>query len=183
MDNLSSYRAQFLFVLRMIEDNAVTDDDHKLAELMAADEVCHACQPIRYCSSDEIEYQYITLRYGDKKDHSVFALDISDTVRAALDLFALYLAVRQTQFELETFHPDLLNNLVFSMNACTLLRPEGKHFIDQLGQHFKQPMSMLIQACISPQARPATPPPRRYWSDLKIAFTKFALMCTYPSVI
>lgn len=172
MDNLSSYRAQFLFVLRMIEDNAVTDDDHKLAELMAADEVCHACQPIRYCSSDEIEYQYITLRYGDKKDLSVFALDISDTVRAALDLFALYLAVRQTQFELETFHPDLLNNLVFSMNACTLLRPEGKHFIDQLGQHFKQPMSMLIPSLYLTPGEASNPATKAMLERLEDRFHK-----------
>ncbi len=170
MDNLSSYRAQFLYVLRMIEDNAVTEDDEKLAQLMAADEVCHACQPIRHCNSDEIQYQYITLRYGEKKDHSVFALDISDTVRAALDLFALYLAVRQTQFELETFHPDLLNNLVFSMNACTLLRPEGKHFIDQLAQHYKRPMSMLIPSLHLTQGEATNPASKALLEHLEDRF-------------
>jgi EAL domain-containing protein (putative c-di-GMP-specific phosphodiesterase class I) len=144
LDNLTSYKALFLYVLRLIEDSAETEDDEKLAELLSKDEICHASQPIRDCRSDDIHYQYITLRYGEKKDESVFALDLSEKVRSALDLFALYLAIRQTQFELETFHPDLLNNVVVAVNASTLLWPKGQHFVEQLMIHHKKPLSMIV---------------------------------------
>lgn len=134
MDNLNSHQAMYGYIITLMEEHAETADDVLLFEALKHNDIKHACQAIRDTRSEEVVFQHLTLRFGGDGEQSVYQFDLSQNIQYCLDLFSLYLALRQTQFQLETFHPDLISNVVVPLQVEALDWPAGQHFFDQVVQ-------------------------------------------------
>lgn len=134
MDNLNSHQAMYGYIIKLMEEHAETTDDELLFEALKHNDIKHACQAIREIRSEEVEFQHLTLRFGGEGEQSVYQFDLSENIQYCLDLFSLYLAIRQTQFQLETFHPDLISNVVVPLKIDALNWPQGQTFFQQVVQ-------------------------------------------------
>ncbi len=109
-----------------------TEDDQLVFEAFENNDIRHACQAIRATKGGDVEFQHLTLRFGSQNEQSVYQFNMSDTMSYCLDLYSLYLALRQTQFQLETFHPDLISNVVVPIRVEALLWEHGQDFINNV---------------------------------------------------
>lgn len=134
MDNLKSHQAMYGYIIKLMEEHAETTDDALLLEALQHNDIKHACQAIREIRSEEVEFQHLTLRFGADGEQSVYQFDLSQNIQYCLDLFSLYLAIRQTQFQLETFHPDLISNVVVPLQIDALKWSQGQAFFEQVVQ-------------------------------------------------
>lgn len=134
MDNLNSHQAMYGYIIKLMQEHAETTDDALLFEALQHNDIKHACQAIREIRSEEVEFQHLTLRFGGDGEQSVYQFDLSQNIQYCLDLFSLYLAIRQTQFQLETFHPDLISNVVVPLRLDALDWPQGQTFFEQVVQ-------------------------------------------------
>mgnify|MGYP001259718365 CR=1 FL=1 len=132
MGNLISNKAMSDYLCALALQCIVTDDDQLVFDALNHNDIQHACQPIRETKTSEVQYQHLTLRFGLRGEQSVYRFDLSEQMQYCLDLFSLYLALRQTQFQLETFHPVLISNVVVPMHIDALLWQPGHHFIHQV---------------------------------------------------
>ncbi|MCW8346640.1 diguanylate phosphodiesterase [Vibrio sp. ZSDZ65] len=132
MDNLTSNQALYYYLSQLIGQHVVTEDDQLIFSAFEANDIHHACQAIRDTNSGDIEYQHLTLRFGSHSEQSVYQFDLSTSMRFCLDLYSLYLAVRQTKFQIETFHPDLISNVVVPISHDALLWQQGQFFLKQI---------------------------------------------------
>ncbi|MFH0259907.1 diguanylate phosphodiesterase [Vibrio mediterranei] len=132
MDNLTSNQALYRYLHQLVEQHVVTEDDQIIFDAFEKNDIRHACQAIRDTKNGEVEFQHLTLRFGSQSEQSVYQFDLSDTMRFCLDLYSLYLALRQTKFQIETFHPDLTSNVVVPISSDALLWEPGEHFLKQV---------------------------------------------------
>lgn len=132
MDNLTSNQALYRYLHQLIEQHIVTEDDQIIFDAYENNDIRHACQAIRDTKQEEVEFQHLTLRFGSQGEQSVYQFDLSENMRFCLDLYSLYLAVRQTKFQIETFHPDLISNVVVPISIDALLWEPGEHFLKQV---------------------------------------------------
>lgn len=126
MANLTSNQSLYRFLRKQIEEQIVTEDDQLIFDAFLKNDIQHACQPIRDIFDDDIEYQHLTIRYGSEDENNVYKYDLSEEFSYCLDLFSLIIALRQAQFQTETFHPDLINSVVLPIRAEALLWGPGK---------------------------------------------------------
>ncbi|KJY74588.1 diguanylate phosphodiesterase [Vibrio coralliilyticus] len=132
MANLNSHQAMYRYIAKLMEEHLKTEDDQIIHEALVHNDIRHACQAIRSADSGEVEFQHLTLRFGGDGEQSVYQFDLSQKVKYCLDLFSLYLALRQTRFQLDTFHPDLISNVVVPLQVEALVWPQGEHFLQQV---------------------------------------------------
>lgn len=134
MVNLISTKAMYDYLCGLALQHIVTDDDQLVFDALKHNDIQHACQAIRETKTGEVEYQHLTLRFGLRGEQSVYQFQLSEQMQYCLDLYSLYLALRQTQFQLETFHPDLISNVVVPIRIDALLWQPGAHFLNQMIQ-------------------------------------------------
>ncbi|MFW1533598.1 EAL domain-containing protein [Vibrio parahaemolyticus] len=134
MVNLISTHAIYEYLCSLAVQHIVTDDDQLVFEALKHNDIQHACQAIRETQSGEVVYQHLTLRFGLRGEQSVYQFELSEQMQYCLDLFSLYLALRQTQFQLEAFHPDLISNVVVPIRVDALLWDPGVYFLEQMVQ-------------------------------------------------
>lgn len=134
MDNLISNKAMYDYLCCLAEEHIVTEDDKLVFDALKHNDIQHACQAIRETKTGEVEYQHLTLRFGSRGEQSVYQFELSEQMLFCLDLYSLYLALRQTQFQLEAFHPDLISNVVVPIHVDALLWQPGAHFLEQMIQ-------------------------------------------------
>ncbi|MHC6527876.1 diguanylate phosphodiesterase [Vibrio proteolyticus] len=144
MASLISNQAMYHYLRELIEQYVVTDDDKIIFEAFLQNDVRHACQAIRDAYSGEVEYQHLTLRFGNRSEQSVYQFDLSQTMQYCLDLYSLYLALRQTRFQMETFHPDLISNVVVPIRMSALLWEPGLEFLHQIFRHHQDAFAHVI---------------------------------------
>ncbi len=144
MANLYSFKALYHFLSDLIEQHIDTEDDVMVFEAFRHNDIRHACQAIRQARNGEVEFQHLTLRFGSRSEQSVYQFTLSEQMAFCLDLYSLYLALRQTRFQLETFHPDLISNVVVPIRADTLLWPPGQLFLQQVIQHHSSACAHVI---------------------------------------
>lgn len=116
----------------LIEQQVVTDDDRLILDAFKQSDIKHVCQAIRDVKSADVVYQHVTLRFGSRGEQSVYSFDLSEGMRYALDLYSLYLALRQSRFQIDTFHPTLLNQIVVPIDANALLWRQGFEIFKQM---------------------------------------------------
>lgn len=138
MANLTSNQSLYRFLRKQIEEQIVTEDDQLIFDAFLNNEIQHACQPIRDIFDDDIEYQHLTIRYGSEDENNVYKYDLSEEFSYCLDLFSLIIALRQAQFQTETFHPDLINSVVVPIRAEALLWGPGKSMLEQVVRFHKK---------------------------------------------
>jgi EAL domain-containing protein (putative c-di-GMP-specific phosphodiesterase class I) len=141
---LFSFQTLFQYLSDLIENNVTTNDDALVFEAFKHNDIRHACQAIREANTGEVEFQHLTLRFGSHGEQSVYQFQLSEKMAYCLDLYSLYLALRQTKFQLETFHPDLISNVVVPIKGETILWPEGKLFIEQALEHHQQTFAHIV---------------------------------------
>ena len=134
MANLSSNKAMYDYLCDLALQHIVTTDDQLVFDALRHNDIQHACQAIRKTKNGEVEYQHLTLRFGVRGEQSVYQFELSEQMQYCLDLYSLYLALRQTQFQFETLHPDLISNVVVPIRIDTLLWQSGRHFLNQMIQ-------------------------------------------------
>ncbi|MFB9134706.1 DUF5024 domain-containing protein [Vibrio sp. AK197] len=156
MDNLSNYRSLYQKIHKLMEEYIVTDDDQLVFDAFEKNDIRHACQAIRATQSGEVEFQHLTLRFGSQNEQSVYQFDLSDEMSYCLDLYSLYLALRQTQFQLETFHPDLISNVVVPIRLDALLWEHGQVFIDHVMRFSAHAFSHLVPSLQIPMSMART---------------------------
>ncbi|MFB1072403.1 EAL domain-containing protein [Vibrio diabolicus] len=122
----------------------VTDDDQLVFDALKHNDVQHACQAIREAQSGEVKFQHLTLRFGMRGEQSVYQFKLSEQMQYCLDLFSLYLALRQTQFQLEDFHHDLISNVVVPIRVDALLWQSGVYFLEQTIQFHSSAFQHVI---------------------------------------
>lgn len=144
MASLQSHQAMYGYIIKLVEQHIETEDDMLILEALKHNDIKHACQAIRDAGSGEVTFQHLTLRFGSDAEQSVYQFDLSTKVKYSLDLFSLYLALRQTNFQLETFHPDLISNVVVPIQTSALLWKPGKVFFEQVIICHKKPFSHVI---------------------------------------
>ncbi|WP_165312885.1 EAL domain-containing protein [Vibrio ziniensis] len=144
MAKLFSFQSLYNYLSDLIEKNVTTDDDAMVFEAFKHNDIRHACQAIRETAMGEVEYQHLTLRFGSRGEQSVYQFELSDKMAYCLDLYSLYLALRQTRFQLDTFHPSLISNVVVPLRGDTLLWPHGKFFVEQLFEHHMETFSHIV---------------------------------------
>ncbi|MGR5236472.1 EAL domain-containing protein [Vibrio alfacsensis] len=132
MVNLISAQAMFEYLCKLAQEHIETDDDQLVFDALQHNDIKHACQAIREVKTGEVEFQHLTLRFGARGEQSVYQFTLSHHMQYCLDLFSLYLAVRQIQFQNETFHPEMVSNVVVPIQIDALLWPPGARFLDQL---------------------------------------------------
>ncbi|KJY91918.1 MULTISPECIES: diguanylate phosphodiesterase [Vibrio] len=132
MANLNSNQAMYRYIAKLMEEHLETEDDQIIHQALVHNDIRHACQAIRSTDSGEVEFQHLTLRFGGDGEQSVYQFDLSQKVTYCLDLFSLYLALRQTGFQLETFHPDLISNVVVPLQVDALVWAPGEQFLEQV---------------------------------------------------
>lgn len=113
-------------------------------EAFKCNDIRHACQAIRHAGNAEVEYQHLTLRFGSRGEQSVYQFELSPHMTFCLDLFSLYLALRQTHFQMETFHPDLISNVVVPVRTDALLWPAGFEFLQQILRYHALAFSHVV---------------------------------------
>ncbi|WP_394211824.1 diguanylate phosphodiesterase [Enterovibrio calviensis] len=141
----------------LIEQHVVTDDDALILAAFLQNDIRHVCQAIRDVRSGVVVYQHVTLRFGSRGEQSVYSFDLSDGMRFSLDLYSLYLALRQSRFQIDTFHPDLVSDVVVPVDANALIWSTGQHALTQMLQLDKAAFSFLIpslQINVSDEAQP-----------------------------
>lgn len=144
MVNLNSHQAMYGYIIKLMEEHVETEDDMLLFEALKHNDIKHACQAIRDTRSGEVEFQHLTLRFGGDGEQSVYQFDLSQNIKYCLDLFSLYLALRQTRFQLETFHPDLISNVVVPLQVQALTWQPGNVFFEQVVQCHKKAFAHVI---------------------------------------
>ena len=144
MDNVFNCQALYESILRLLPNEPERPDDEILLAAFKHNDVRQACQPIRDTRFNQITYQHLTLRFGGNGEQSVYQFDMSETMKKCLDLYSIYLAVHQITFQLETFHPDVINDLVVPIRAVTFEYPETKKFIQQLIHSHKKALRHII---------------------------------------
>ncbi|MDF2152614.1 diguanylate phosphodiesterase [Vibrio sp. CAU 1672] len=144
MANLITTQTMLYYLRDLIEQHVVTEDDQLIFDAFCQSDIRHACQAIRHAKTGEVEFQHLTLRFGSSGEQSVYQFDLSRDMGMCLDLYSLYLALRQTQFQLETFHPDLISNVVVPICLDTLLWPPGAHFLEQIIAHHSDAFRHII---------------------------------------
>ncbi|KXF81144.1 diguanylate phosphodiesterase [Enterovibrio coralii] len=137
----------------LIRKHAKTDDDKLLYEALSQNDVHHVCQAIRETQSGEVAFQHMTLRFGSKGEQSVYQFDLSQELRYALDVFSLYLALRQSRFQLDTYHPDLINKIVVPVDAEALTWASGQRLLNQMIKCDAEAFSFLIPSLILPEEK------------------------------
>ncbi|WP_318472563.1 hypothetical protein [Photobacterium leiognathi] len=120
------------------------NDDAILLDAFEQNDLRHVCQAIRETISNQVTYQHLTLRFGSNSEQSVYQFDVSKPVQFLFDLYSLYLAIRHIEFQLCTFHKDVINPLVVPINSETLSWPIGQSFINQVYQHHASAMKYII---------------------------------------
>ncbi|WP_305419111.1 hypothetical protein [Photobacterium leiognathi] len=120
------------------------NDDAILLDAFEQNDLRHVCQAIRETISNQVTYQHLTLRFGSNSEQSVYQFDVSKPVQFLFDLYSLYLAIRHIEFQLCTFHKDVINPLVVPINSETLSWPIGQGFINQVYQHHSSAMKYII---------------------------------------
>ncbi|UUM32308.1 diguanylate phosphodiesterase [Vibrio japonicus] len=135
MANLITTQAMFQYLRDLIEQHVVTDDDQLIFDAFCQNDIRHVCQAIRDARTSDVKFQHLTLRFGARCEQSVYQFELSKHMRMCLDLYSLYLALRQTHFQLETFHPNFISNVVVPIDLNTLLWPAGEHFLQQIITH------------------------------------------------
>ncbi|MDX1301078.1 hypothetical protein [Photobacterium sp.] len=144
MANLSSNQALYDYVAELIPTAVDTQDDGIIIEAFRLNDIRHVCQAIRNIHTNEVEYQHLTLRFGGNCEQSVYNFTLSEDMALCLDIYSLYLAVKHITFQLDTFHPDVINDLVVPIQAETLHWPQGHTFIEQLYRHHQKAMRHII---------------------------------------
>jgi hypothetical protein len=134
----------YRYIIGLFKNNLETDDDILLFEALEHNDIKHACQAIREAYSGEVIYQHLTLRFGENAEQSVYQYQLSTQIKYCLDLFSFYLALRQSRFQLETFHPDFINNVVVPIQLNALTWPPGQYFLSQLFSHHKKALAHVI---------------------------------------
>ncbi|MDD1781879.1 diguanylate phosphodiesterase [Enterovibrio sp. ZSDZ35] len=134
----------------LIRKHAKTDDDKLLYDALSQNDVHHVCQAIRETASGEVAYQHVTLRFGSRGEQSVYQFDLSEELKYALDLFSLYLALRQSRFQLDTYHPDLINKIVVPIDSRALIWPSGQRLLNQMIKCDAEAFALLIPSLILP---------------------------------
>lgn len=132
MDNLTSNQALYHYLSELIGQHVVTEDDQLIFSAFEANDIHHACQAIRDTNTGDIVYQHLTLRFGSQSEQSVYLFDLSPCMRFCLDLYSLYLALRQTKFQIETFHPDFISNVVVPISHDALIWAPGHYYFNQI---------------------------------------------------
>lgn len=132
MVNLISMRAMHEYLCNLAQEHINSEDDQLVFDALKHNDIQHACQAIRESKTGEVEYQHLTLRFGSRGEQSVYQFELSTEMQYCLDLFSLYLALRQTQFQLEAFHPDLISNVVVPVHVEALLWHPGVYFLEQI---------------------------------------------------
>ncbi|WP_318412172.1 hypothetical protein [Photobacterium leiognathi] len=120
------------------------NDDAILLDAFEQNDLRHVCQAIRETISNQVTYQHLTLRFGSNSEQSVYQFYVSKPVQFLFDLYSLYLAIRHIEFQLCTFHKDVINPLVVPINSETLSWPIGQNFINQVYQHHSTAMKYII---------------------------------------
>lgn len=144
MVNLISTKAMYDYLCDLALQHIVTDDDQLVFDALKHNDIQHACQAIRETKTGEVEYQHLTLRFGLRGEQSVYQFELSEQMQYCLDLYSLYLALRQTQFQLETFHPDLISNVVVPIRVDALLWQAGGYFLNQMIQFHKAAFQHVV---------------------------------------
>lgn len=144
MVNLISTHAMYEHLVGLAVQHIVTDDDQLVFDALKHNDVQHACQAIREAQSGEVEFQHLTLRFGMRGEQSVYQFKLSEQMQYCLDLFSLYLALRQTQFQLEAFHHDLISNVVVPIRVDALLWEPGVYFLEQTIQFHSSAFQHVI---------------------------------------
>ncbi|NAW70629.1 EAL domain-containing protein [Vibrio sp. V27_P1S3P104] len=144
MANLTSAQAIYLHLCKLMKQNITTDDDKIVYDAFINQDIRHACQAIRQAHSGEVEFQHLTLRFGYSGEQSVYHFDLSETMVLCLDLYSLYLAIRQAQFQMETFHPDLISNVVVPIRISALLWESGTRYLNQAIEHHAKAFKHII---------------------------------------
>lgn len=144
MASLKSYQAIHRYLDKLMEIHLETDDDRLVHDAFRHNDIRHACQAIRETRSGEIEFQHLTLRFGGGGEQSVYQFALSEKIAYCLDLYSLYLALRQTRFQMETFHPDFISNVVVPLKLAALIWQPGKEFFEQVLQCHKREFSHVI---------------------------------------
>ncbi|EKO3415936.1 EAL domain-containing protein [Vibrio fluvialis] len=157
MANLSSHQALYHYLRDLIEQHIVTEDDALVFDAFQRNDIRHACQAIREAQSGEVEYQHLTLRFGSQGEQSVYQFELSEPMTFCLDLYSLYLALRQSRFQMETFHPDLISNVVVPIRADALLWPAGALFLDQILQFHRAAFAHVVPSVQINFANPLHP--------------------------
>ncbi|PSX10717.1 EAL domain-containing protein [Photobacterium angustum] len=138
MDELYSY------IQGIIPSLTRNNDDAILLDAFDQNDISHVCQAIRETTTNQVTYQHLTLRFGSNNEQSVYQFDVSKPVQFLFDLYSLYLAIRHIEFQLSTFHKDIINPLVVPINSETLSWPIGQGFINQVFQHHSVAMQYII---------------------------------------
>lgn len=144
MANFNSLRILFRVLSLQMKKNATTDDDKRVVQELNNNTIHQVEQAIRDVHSNEVRYQHLTLRFG--RDQNIHDLDLSPEMENCLDLYSLYLALRQARFQLETFHPDLISQLVVPLRMRSLLWLTGSQFFDQLLRQHGDAFAYMIPA-------------------------------------
>lgn len=116
----------------LIEQHVETDDDMLILDAFRQSDIKHVCQAIRDIKTADVVYQHVTLRFGSRGEQSVYRFNLSEGMRFSLDLYSLYLTLRQSRFQLDTFHPSLLNHVVVPIDANALLWRKGHEALQQM---------------------------------------------------
>ncbi|NOH47839.1 EAL domain-containing protein [Vibrio rotiferianus] len=144
MANLTSAQAIYLHLCKLMKQSVVTDDDQIVYDAFTKQDIKHACQAIRQVQSGDIEFQHLTLRFGHSGEQSIYDFDLSETMILCLDLYSIYLAIRQTQFQMETFHPDLISNVVVPIRMSALLWANGNRYLNRVIEHHGKAFKHII---------------------------------------
>lgn len=144
MANLISTQTMYKYICDLAQGHIETDDDELVFNALKHNDIKHACQAIREVKTGEVEFQHLTLRFGARGEQSVYQFTLSTHMQYCLDLFSLYLALRQTQFQLEAFHPDLISNVVVPVHVEALLWPAGSHLLKQMMQFHSSSFQHVI---------------------------------------
>ncbi len=144
MASLKSYQAITLYIDKLMETHLETEDDRLVHHAFRHNDIRHACQAIRETRSGDVKFQHLTLRFGGGGEQSVYQFELSKKIAYCLDLYSLYLALRQTQFQMETFHPDLISSVVVPLELEALTWQPGREFFAQVLQCHKRAFSHVI---------------------------------------
>ncbi|WP_318438688.1 hypothetical protein [Photobacterium leiognathi] len=141
---LTSVDDLYHYIQSIIPSLTRNNDDAILLDAFEQNDLRHVCQAIRETISNQVTYQHLTLRFGSNSEQSVYQFDVSKPVQFRFDLYSLYLAIRHIEFQLCTFHKDVINPLVVPINSETLSWPIGQSFINQVYLHHSTAMKYII---------------------------------------
>ncbi|NLS13712.1 diguanylate phosphodiesterase [Vibrio sp. SM6] len=140
----------------LVRKYAQSDEDKALYEALSHNDVQHVAQAIRQTKSGEVEFQHLTLRCGERSEQSVHQLELSTEFKYALDLFSLYLALRYCRFQLDTYHPELVNKVVLPLNIDALTWAPGNRVLQQMIRADAEAFAYIIPSLILGEAPEAS---------------------------